>query len=370
MKTFFFLSIESGYGGAERSIEIILRHLPPDVRVVVFAQSEAHWQRLIEPGGLPDKARLIRVRGSQHPWGRRLAAVRLLLAYARYKPQAIVVNTQCAALIAAMATRFSRSLARRCCLYVRDFLWQDLDFIFARLSAARLLVPHSVVMERLGYLSPSRVAPYGSMGWAVLPDMVEIPSGAVSYHGPILHLATLNLWKGHLDLALAAYHLQQQGRTISLLSCGPVASASLQRDLLQLIARLELVEHYRLGAYQADPSVLLQSCRAVVVASVSHSGGPETFGRTIIEAWAHRKPVIAYRVGAPATLINHEVDGLLVDEGDSQALAEALWRLSASPDLCKRLGEAGYAKVVAHYEAHQVTARLLEHLSADCEGAL
>ncbi|WP_313514286.1 glycosyltransferase family 4 protein [Pseudomonas sp.] len=363
MRTLFILSIQSGYGGAERSIEIALRHLPEEVRVVVFTQSEAHRERLLQPGALPANGRLIHVRASERASGRRIAALRLLLEYLRYRPDAILVNTQRSALIAAMAARFMRPLARRCHLYVRDFLWQDLDFIFARLPGAPLLLPNAVVMQRLGYLSPMHAAPLGASPWSVVPDMVEIPAGEVSYDGPILHLATLNPWKGHIDLALALHHLRQRQRALELLSCGVRDNPQLHYRLLRLIERLELGDSYRLGAYVADPSALLRECRAVVVASVSHSGGPETFGRTVIEAWAMRKPVIAYASGAPAQLIEHEVDGLLVAEGDTQALAEALLRLARSPELCRRLGEAGHAKVVARYEAGAVTRQLLGRLN-------
>lgn len=363
MKTLFILSIESGYGGAERSIEIVLRHLPADLRVVIFAQSEVHRERLLLPGMLPSNARLIHIRASESASGRRLAALRLLFEYLRRRPDAILLNTQRSALIAAMAARFIGSLARSCHLYVRDFLWQDLDFIFARLPGAPILLPNPVVMRRLGYLSPMHAAPFGASPWSVVPDMVEIPAGEVSYQGPLLHLATLNPWKGHIDLALALHHLHQRQQPLVLLSCGVRDNPQLHHPLLRLIEQLELGESYRLGDYVADPTPLLRECRAVVVASVSHSGGPETFGRTVIEAWAMRKPVIAYAVGAPAQLISHEVDGLLVPEGDTRALADALLRLASSPELCQRLGEAGHAKVVAHYQAGPITRQLLERLN-------
>lgn len=363
MKTLFILSIESGYGGAERSIEIILRHLPEDLLVIVFAQSNAHRERLLQPGALPVNARLIHVRNTQSASGRRFAALRLLFEYVRYRPDAILVNTQRSALIAAMAAKFVRSLARRCHLYIRDFLWQDLPFIFSRMPSVPILLPNATVTQRLGYLAPMHITPIGSSPWSVMPDMVEITGGEVSYEGPILHLATLNPWKGHIDLALALHHLQKRQCAPNLQSCGPQDSPQLLRQLQRLIEQLAIGDRYRLDGYVADPSKLLRDCRAVVVASVSHSGGPETFGRTIIEAWAYRKPVVAYATGAPAHLIEHDVDGLVVPEGDIEGLAEALLRLAESPDLCRRLGEAGYAKVVAHYEAGKVTRHLLEQLN-------
>ena len=103
-----------------------------------------------------------------------------------------------------------------------------------------------------------------------------------------------------------------------------------------------------------DPSELLRGCLCVVVASVSHFGGPESFGRTIIEAWAHRKPIVAFDAGGAHYLIEHGHDGLLVPEGNINALADALQMLQQTPDLCRRLGENGLAKVQRFYSAGKV----------------
>ena len=84
--------------------------------------------------------------------------------------------------------------------------------------------------------------------------------------------------------------------------------------------------------------------------------------RAVIEAWAFRRPVVAYAAGAPALLVEHEVDGLLVPEGDTAALADALWRLQTEPGLARRLGEAGRAKVEARFEARAVSERLYAQL--------
>lgn len=363
MRMLFILSIASGYGGAERSMEIVLRHLPTNLKVRVFAVNDLHLERLMQPGALPGNVTLVRVPGARTRARRRLSALRLLAEYLRYRPEAVLLNTQESALIAAMSARFARSLGARSHLYVRDFLWQDMDFIFARLPGAHVLVPDAVVTERLGYLSPFHVQPFGAAPWAVMPDMAEMDAGVVSYEGPILHLATLNPWKGHLELAVALQHLHAQQRPVSLLSCGMKVDHDLWQRLLRLVDRLGIGESYRFAEHLPDPSPLLRTCRAVVVPSVPHYGGPETFGRTLIEAWAHRKPVVAYACGAPARLIAHEVDGLLVPPGDTRALADALARVASSPELCRRLGEAGHAKAVQAYEARQVTRRLLDHLA-------
>lgn len=362
MKTLFILSVASGYGGAERSIELILRHFPSDIRVCIFAQNREHLTQLSRPGALPRHAKMIELGQTDTLAGKRLAALRLALHFIREKPDCLLLNTHTSALLAAMAAKLLPKIGSHCYLYVRDFLWTDLEYIFTRLSGARVLVPNAVVAERCGYLTPWHLSPVGNTDWAIIPDMTEIFSGPVTYSGAFLHLATVNPWKGHADLMLATEMLISQGRPISVHSQGIVGNGQLRERLAGLIDRLNIGERFTLSGYTPDPSPLLQQCQAVLVPSVSHSGGPETFGRTIIEAWAFRKPVIAYAAGAPARLIRNGVDGLLVPEGDTVALAEAMYRLHTDTALCRRLGEVGHARVIESYLPEKVTGALLEHL--------
>jgi len=228
-------------------------------------------------------------------------------------------------------------------------------------------VPSKVVAERPGYLFPFHIGP-NRRGVTVLPDMVEMPANEPAvYDGPYLHLAAVNSFKGHVELMLAVHRLKSAGHAISVRSVGHNANERLHRHLVALGDTLGIGLEFALQDYVADPGALLKQCRAVLVSSVSHSGGPETFGRTIIEAWAHKKPVIAFAAGAPAHLIAHEQDGLLVPEGDVAALADALVRLRSDSELCRRLGEAGYRKAMEKYEARAVTRRLLGELGLEAQ---
>lgn len=360
----FILSIASGYGGAERSIEIIMRHLPLGLPVRIYAEASEHIDQLSRPGCLPITATLLKV----STWTqnrRRIAAMRLVCDYERYRPTAILVNTNTSAIVAAMAAKIIPELGGVSHLYVRDFLWTHLGLIFSRLRGARVLVPSQAVLDRYGYLVPFYSKPYGPSECEIIPDMVDLPSDGITmkYTGPILHLATISPWKGHVFLMMAVYCLKAKGVTsIRVSSYGIVGDPFIKNSLASFIAQLHIDDCFFLGGYISDPTPYLRECRAVVVSSVSHSGGPETFCRAIIEAWAFRKPVVAFSAGAPAQLINHEVDGLLVPEGNYEALAAALQRLIESPDLCRKLGEAGYAKVAKSYQSSQVTHQLLDYL--------
>ncbi len=59
-------------------------------------------------------------------------------------------------------------------------------------------------------------------------------------------------------------------------------------------------------------------------------------------------------------IVQHEVNGLLIPPNDPDALAAAIQRLHADRALCSRLGQAGRARVCAHFTWAHFRQRLLE----------
>jgi glycosyltransferase involved in cell wall biosynthesis len=363
------VSTATGYGGAERSMELVAPELARRAQVWVMTGNIRHRRNLelaarrasvrLAVWGLPSQGRLRDVTASV------LGVSAALLAL---RPDVVLANTLHSARVVSRAAQALPSSRRRIWLYVRDFLWPDVPAILARLPRAGVLVPSAAVLERVGYLAPW-VEPITQRRVRIVPDMVsdlarsgpdpsalQAPSG-----GYVLHLATVNEWKGHVHLIRAAERLRAEGRGLWFRSRGVTDSAALRRDLELQIARagiggpggFELLQHAE------DPGEELRRCRSVVVTSVSHSGGPETFGRSIIEAWAQGRPVVAFAAGGPRHLISHGDDGLLVPEGDEQALAQALWRLHTEPGLGERLGARGREKVRRDYSLRDVAERLL-----------
>ncbi len=71
----------------------------------------------------------------------------------------------------------------------------------------------------------------------------------------------------------------------------------------------------------------------------------EGLGRVVIEAFLRGRPVVATRVGGIPDIVEHDVNGLLVERGDTSGLADAISRVLTDGELAKRLGEAGRAGV-------------------------
>lgn len=78
-----------------------------------------------------------------------------------------------------------------------------------------------------------------------------------------------------------------------------------------------------------------------------HPAIGEAFGRTVVEAMACGLPVVAYRSGGPAEIIENLVSGLLVEPSDPQALEVAVDRIVSDVTLRARLAAGALARAQA-----------------------
>lgn len=104
---------------------------------------------------------------------------------------------------------------------------------------------------------------------------------------------------------------------------------------------------------EAEKPSLLAACHLMALPSAD-----ESFGISLVEAWACGKPVVGAGVGAVASIIDHGVDGLHFDYPQAQSLADICVTLLTQPDFAVRLGAAGLAKVRQKYTWNQVVAQI------------
>jgi len=93
----------------------------------------------------------------------------------------------------------------------------------------------------------------------------------------------------------------------------------------------------------------LQNARFLIMPSIWY----ETFGLSIMEAFAFGKPVVASRLGAMASIIEDGETGLLFEPGNSDDLAAKVKWLIEHEDAAVQMGKAARAEFEAKYTAEK-----------------
>lgn len=82
--------------------------------------------------------------------------------------------------------------------------------------------------------------------------------------------------------------------------------------------------------------------------------------RVMKEAMAQGVAVVTTNIIGPSELVIHEESGLWVEPNDPESIAQAITRLYESPELCKRLGDAGRERLKEHFSAESFVAKTHE----------
>jgi glycosyltransferase involved in cell wall biosynthesis len=154
-------------------------------------------------------------------------------------------------------------------------------------------------------------------------------------------VARLDLKKGFEYLLGALGELCKffYGLKVVITGDGPDRSA-----VERMIERYGLQNRVTLAGPQTDMPAVYAAMDIFVLPSLN-----EGLPMTVLEAMAASKPIVATRVGAIPRVIRQGETGLLVNPADTAGLRDALARLLADPDLCRRMGAQAHDWVGRHY---------------------
>lgn len=218
--------------------------------------------------------------------------------------------------------------------YLRRALGLASKIISVSQFVRNLHIEAGVAPERIVFLRQGL-----DLGHLTPEALVKPPSDQlrVGYLGQIAEL------KGVHVLAEAARKIHDARLTVRIYGNAdrfPVYTSRL-RAIIDADPRLQFAGEYR-GA--ADLTRVLRDLDVIVVPSLWYENSPTV----ILEAFAHRLPVVASDFGGMAELVRHEQDGLRFALGDAGSLAGQLQRLLDEPDLLPRLRAGiGPVKTVA-----------------------
>jgi glycosyltransferase involved in cell wall biosynthesis len=169
---------------------------------------------------------------------------------------------------------------------------------------------------------------------------------------PIIMLpARVTRWKGQMVLVEAMARLP--GESLALLVGDAEERPAFKAELLARIESLGLQDRVRLLGHANDMPAALLLADVVIHASTD----AEAFGRTVIEAQAMARPVIASDLGAPRETVAEGITGWRIPPGDAAALAEAIGKaLALPPSESAALGARARAAVLSGYTTEAMQA--------------
>jgi glycosyltransferase involved in cell wall biosynthesis len=166
----------------------------------------------------------------------------------------------------------------------------------------------------------------------------------------VLSVARLVPKKGHATLVRAAALLAERGVPFTLRIAGEGEEwPRLQRfvyeqQLADRVFFLGPLDQAEVNEEYARADVFALPCRQLA------NGDRDGIPNVILEAMVQGLPIVSTTLPGVAEAVAHNESGLLVDQDDEHALAEALQRLFTDAGLRARLGEGARARVNARFD--------------------
>lgn len=164
--------------------------------------------------------------------------------------------------------------------------------------------------------------------------------------------------KGHEHLIAACAQLRDSGYEIR---CRIVGGGPLHDELAAQIARLQLRDIVSLEGPMTHAELIglfRQADLFALAPRITDDGDRDGIPNVIAEAMAAGVPVVSTEVSGIPELVRHERTGLLVPPNDSTALADAIARLIASPELANSLATSALALLEADFDLMKTTVQL------------
>jgi glycosyltransferase involved in cell wall biosynthesis len=152
----------------------------------------------------------------------------------------------------------------------------------------------------------------------------------------ILLASRMERWKGHADLLHATRSLRGEWTVLIAGGAQRAHELAYEQELHRAAASMPAPDRIRFLGERTDVDRLLQATDI----HCQPNSKPEPFGLTFVEALYAGVPVVTSDAGGAAEIVTRDC-GVLVDPGDSTALAAALQGLIDDPARRRTLGAAG-----------------------------
>lgn len=163
----------------------------------------------------------------------------------------------------------------------------------------------------------------------------------------LLSIGRLVTHKGH-DVLISAIKKTLPSVTVNLVIVG---DGSQYKNLTALIKKENLSSNITLKRNLTDEQLQDEWLQTdyFIFPSLENNAGTEGFGIVLLEAMLHHVPVIASNTGGIGEVLDYGKCGLLVEPGNSDALAKAIISLWKDPKKTKQITQSAYTRLQENY---------------------
>jgi glycosyltransferase involved in cell wall biosynthesis len=147
-------------------------------------------------------------------------------------------------------------------------------------------------------------------------------------------LGRLSPVKGHQYFIKSAEHVLEKVPQTVFIICGEDAQLT-ARELKEQVKQMNMRERFRFLGRIKDVREMISLFDVGVISSV----GSETICRVALEYMSMGKPVVGTRINAIPEVVEHGINGLVVEPGNSKKLADAVIELLEDEEKRGRYGE-------------------------------
>jgi L-malate glycosyltransferase len=347
-----FVNVEGKIAGAEQSLLLLVRYLRRDFHITAacpipspLAQEFNYLQintfRILAPPRRTNHLILALYLV--------IVNLQLLAIILKVRPVLIHANTSKAMLASMFAATLTR---RKINWHVRDLPRSALVSRICGFFCNRAIAVSKTVRDML-------------IGHVVNPTIIEVVYNGVQiennllvandkiYNKPLIfaNIGQFVPWKKQDVFIEAAFCLIQAGSKAEFLLIGDDIfgrDTSYKAKLVNKIKTAGMGDKITFMGWQANMETLWSRIDCLV-----HTATNEPFGRVIIEAMAHRVPVIAANCGGPAEIVQDGVTGLLVKPDDVGELTRAMQKIAIDHNFARTLADAAFNHVIANFSAER-----------------
>jgi glycosyltransferase involved in cell wall biosynthesis len=215
----------------------------------------------------------------------------------------------------------------------------------------------------LGASGDLELIPWGADPGKFQPDveaakLVRTRYGLAADDVLVVGVGRLVHWKGFRYLIDAVGGARSRVPSIRLVLVG---NGDVRDELEARVRQLDLSQRISFAGMLPREGVAAHLAAADIVAvpSIHYGGFVDGQPTVALEAMAAGRPLIVTRVGGLPQLVEEGQNGLIVEEQDADALADAIVELATDSGLRRRMGERSRRRIVESFTWEQVATRLV-----------